>query len=98
METTTLDVFQFLLQVGGTPALVLGGLYYLWHHGVRSEIAKVTQNITKDVDRITATVENIRTDLQIHRDAVLKQQASHTERIQRLEILAEEVLVRRSNR
>lgn len=86
----TPEIWQALLQVGGTPALIMGGIYWMWKAGVKDEIRRVTSRVEADVERMASAVDGIRLDLQSHRDAVLQEQQAHRERLQRLEILAEQ--------
>lgn len=72
------DVLKVLLEVGGTPAALAFMLYYAWNNGPK-----------KDLNRMADTVEDIRKDLNAHRDMVLHQQLEQQGRLQRLEIIAE---------
>lgn len=78
MDVFTPELISTLLQVGGTPAALGLMLYYVWNTGPK-----------QDLHRMADTVESIRADLNTHREAVLKEQMEHRDRLQRLEILAE---------
>lgn len=72
------EVLKTLLEVGGTPAALAFMLYYAWNNGPK-----------KDLHRMADAVEEIRKDLNSHRDVVLHQQMEQQGRLQRLEIIAE---------
>ena len=98
MEDVTPELWQTVIQVGGTPALIMVGIYWMWKTGVQDEIRRVTRRVELDVERMATSVDGIRSDLQAHRDAVLAEQQAHRDRLQRLEILAEQAQAEKEGR
>jgi hypothetical protein len=92
------EMWQTIIQVFGTPGLILAGLYWMWHGKVEAEIGRVMDRIETDVGRMTSAVEGIRRDLNSHREVVLAEQQAHRERLQRLEIIAEQAQAEKEGR
>ena len=93
-DTVSSAIVQAVATVGGMGAM----LTWLWSMGPGAKISHIEHRVDKGLDRLEVIVEGMRSDLQQHRDAVLHEQAAHRERIQRLEIITEQVLAEAEGR
>ena len=93
-EAISSAVVQAIATVGGMGAM----LTWLWTMGPGAKITHIENRVDKGIDRLEHIVEGMRTDLQNHRDSVLTEQNEHRSRIQRLEIITEQILAEAEGR